>query len=350
MVHNRSMSLSIQGTVFLLWLTVATGLPTALAQDPAPVEEADDSSQQVEESDEEFRRRMELEDARARDLGFPAPTASPAKDLEKIDKLPEKSQDNIRDQLVDVIVESGEWEPFDALREYPYEATAAAQADPDLLQKEQEAWDEQIQKYHEREAAAYGAQRGPVPGPGNPTGQEGGAQESAGQEGGGQEAADTGGEQGAGAGSGGQGDEQGGGQAGSSGTYRPYESNRSPTTDEVSTAGAQQSALDFLRGQQGQAQPAATATSAATPAAATPAATSPATGAAAAQASAGEPESASEPATESALEAEPEVLLDTRGIIPIEDLDKLEGTELPPEPEQPAAPAAASENDGTKLP
>lgn len=338
--------MSIPRIAFFFSLALAACLSPVLAQDPPVAEEADTSSQQVEESDEEFRRRMELEDARARDLGFPAPTASPAKDLEKIDKLPEKSQDNIRDQLVDVIVESGEWEPFDALREYPYEATAAAQADPDLLQKEQEAWDEQIQKYHEREAAAYGAQRGPVPGPGNPTGQEGGAQESAGQEGagqegsgqegGGQEATETGGEQGAGAGSGGQGDEQGGGQAGSSGTYQPYESNRSPATDEVSTAGAQQSALDFLRGQQGQAQPAATATPAATPAAA--------------QASAGEPESASEPATESAPEAEPEVLLDTRGIIPIEDLDKLEGTELPPEPEQPAAPAAASENDGTKLP
>ena len=334
------MSLSIQGTAFLLWLTLATGLPAALAQDPAPAEEADASSQQVEESDEDFRRRMELEDARARDLGFPAVVDSSPKDLEKIDKLPEKSQDSIRDQLVDVIVENGEWEPFDALREYPYQPTAAAQADPELLQREQEAWDEQLEKYHEREAAAYGARRGPVPGPGNPTGQEG-----AGQEGGGQEAAEpaaeTGGEQGAGAGSGGQGDEQGGGQAGSSGTYQPYESNRSPATDEVSTAGAQQSALDFLRAQQGQAQTAASGTPSAPPFA-TPAGSPSGAGA---QASEAPSESAS--ASDAEPEAEPEVLLDTRGIIPIEDLDKLEGTEQPLEP---AAPAPADEGDQTERP
>jgi hypothetical protein len=201
MVHNLTMGIPIQCGLLTFWLTLAAGLSPALAQDPAPAEEADASSQQVEESDEEFRRRMELEDARARDLGYPTPVDSSAKDLEKIDKLPEKSQDSIRDQLVDVIVENAEWEPFDALREYPYQPTAAAQADPELLQREQEAWDEQIEKYHEREAAAYGAQRGPVPGPGNPTGQEGGGQEGAGQEAGQEGAAgqagETGGEQGA---------------------------------------------------------------------------------------------------------------------------------------------------------
>jgi hypothetical protein len=287
---------------------------------------------------------MELEDARTRDLGFPTPAASPQADLEKIDKLPEKSRDNIRDQLIDVIVENGEWEPFDALREYPYEPTAAAQGDPDLLQKEQEAWDEQVKKYHEREAAAFGANRGPVPGPGNPGGQEGGGEEGAepagevaGQQAGqqpGKGAGEQGGEQGSGQG------EAGDGQAGSAGTYQPYESNRSPAENEVSTAGTQQSALDFLRGQQGQSQPAAPdATPAATPAATadvTPAAaTAAATSAAAAQASASESESASEPETESAAEAEPEVSLDTRGLVPIEDLDKLEGTEVPAEPEEP---------------
>src|SRR5512134_2970188 len=142
------MRICIPGTAFFLSLTLAVSLPPALAQDPPADDDADGSSQQVEESDEEFRRRMELEDARTRDLGFPTPAASPPEDLEKIDKLPEKSRDNIRDQLIDVIVENGEWEPFDALREYPYEPTAAAQAEPDLLQQEQEAWDEQIRKYH----------------------------------------------------------------------------------------------------------------------------------------------------------------------------------------------------------
>jgi len=347
------MRISIPGTAFFLWLTLAAGPSPALAQEPAPADEADSSSQQVEESDEEFRRRMELEDARARDLGYPAPVDTPAKDLEKIDKLPEKSQNNIRDQLVDVIVENGEWEPFDALREYPYEPTAAAQADPDLLQREQEAWDEQVQKYHDREAAAFGARRGPVPGPGNPTGQEGGAAqaEAGGEPGAGGEGAEQGDAQGEGQEGGqesGQGSgegEAGGGQAGSSGTYEPYESSRSRAEDEVSTAGAQQSALDFLRGQQGQAPGAASApapaagsapgsAAASTDAAAAQAATSTSAGAAAGQAGEAPSESASEADPEQ--EAQTEVTLDTRGIIPIEDLDKLEGTELPAEPAQPA--------------
>jgi hypothetical protein len=298
----------LQGAAFLLWLTLAAGPPQALAQDPSAADETDNSSQQVEESDEEFRRRMELEDARARDLGYPTPVDTGQKGLEKIDKLPEKSRDNIRDQLIDVIVENGEWEPFDALKEYPYEPTAAAQAEPELMQREQEAWDEQIQKYHEREAAAFGAHRGPVPGPGNPGGKAGGEQGgergAQGQSGGqsGEPGGEPGGQQGSG-----QDSAQGSAEAGSSGTYQPYESNRSPATDEVSTAGVQQSALDFLRGQQGQAQ-----------AAPSPAPTT--------------DTSASEPEPESAEAAEPEVSLDTRGIIAIEDLDKLEGTEAPAEP------------------
>jgi hypothetical protein len=322
LMHNGNMRISIPRTAFILAL--AAYLSPALAQDPPATEEADSSSQQVEESDEEFRRRMELEDARARDLGYPAPVDSPQKALGKIDKLPEKSRDNIRGQLIDVIVENGEWEPFDALREYPYVPTAEAQTDPDLLEKEQAAWDEQIEKYHEREAAVFGAGRGPVPG--SPGGAGGGATEGSeppgaegeqGAEGAGGQSAEAGGEAG-----GAEGD-AGGGQAGASGTYQPYEANRKPAAEEVSTAGAQQSALDFLRGQPSQTQ--ATATQAgATQAGATQAA---------AQASAGESASASEPETESAAEAEPELPLDTRGLIPIEDLDKLEGTEVPAEPE-----------------
>jgi hypothetical protein len=332
MVHNQTMRISVPGRAFFLSLTFAASLSPALAQDPPVAEEADTSSQQVEESDEEFRRRMELEDARARDLGYPAPVESPQKAQGKIDKLPEKSRDNIREQLIDVIVENGEWEPFDALREYPYVPTAEAQTDPDLLEKEQEAWDEQIEKYHEREAAAFGASRGPVPGPGNPTGQEGGdpPPEAGGEQG---AAAESGGQEGAGDGEGAgeQDGEQGGGQAGSSGTYQPYEANRSPAADEVSTAGAQQSALDFLRGQPSQAA------AAGNPAEAEASAAQAAEAAAEAQSeSAAQNESAAE--SESATEAEAEIPLDTRGIIAIEDLDKLEGAGLPEEPVPPAEP------------
>ena len=314
------MQKSLKTFVFLLALTLAAGLPAAFAQDRPVADESDDSSRSVEESDEAYRRRMELEDARNRDAGYTVPSAgaSSGKGLEKIDKLPAASRDNIRDQLVDVIMENGEWEPFDALRDYPYEPTAAAQAEPKLMQEEQEAWDEQIQKYHEREAAAYGATRGPVAGPGNPEGKEGGGEE--GEQGGGQ------GEQAAGEqGDGEQGGEQGGGEsgaaggeAGSSGTYQPYEPNRSPAEDAVSTAGAQQSALDFLRGQPGRGQPGQAQAGAPPVPAAKP------------QREA-EPEAQAE--TEPQAEPKPEPVLDTRGIIAIEDLDKLEGAELPDEPE-----------------
>ncbi len=142
-------------------------------------EEAVRDSTEVEESDEAYRRRMELEDARQRDLGYTLPPETYAQEQEKLDKLPEESRNNIRDQLVDIIVENGDWEPSDALKDYPYEPTAAAQGNPELMQQEQEAWDEQIEKYHKREAAAFGTYLGPVPGPGNPDGEEGGGQEGA---------------------------------------------------------------------------------------------------------------------------------------------------------------------------
>lgn len=311
-MHNQSMPKPRQIPALLLTLTLA-GLPAAFAQDRPVADEADDSSRSVEESDEAYRRRMELEDARNRDAGYTVPSAgaSPGKGLEKIDKLPAASRDNIRDQLVDVIMENGEWEPFDALRDYPYEPTAAAQAEPKLMQEEQEAWDEQIQKYHEREAAAYGATRGPVAGPGNPEGKEGGGEE--GEQGGGQGEQASGeqgdGEQGSG--------ESGaaGGEAGSSGTYQPYEPNRSPAEDAVSTAGARQSALDFLRGQPGQARAEAPPVPEAEP-----------------QRDA-EPEPQPDPEAEAQPQPEPEPAPDTRGIIAIEDLDKLEGANAPEEPE-----------------
>ena len=282
-------------------------LPIALAQDSEPVEDEDGSSEQVEQRDDAFRRQMELEDARARDRTYVDSTYGQKTELEKIDKLPEESRDNIRDQLVDVIMENGDWEPKDALEEYPYAPSVAAQSDPELKEQEQEAWDEQIEKYHEREAAAFGAHRGPVPGPGNPTGQEGGEQGDGSQQG------QQGGEQGSG-----QGGQDGSGEgesgAGTEGTYEPYQSSSKSSEDEVSTAGVSESALDFLRGNQGQQQ---------------------------AQAEASE-ESSEQAAEQSAEQAESEqqqesgeaVDLDTRGIIAIKDLDKLEGTEIPDDPEE----------------
>ncbi|MBT8049445.1 MAG: hypothetical protein HKO99_05770 [Xanthomonadales bacterium] len=285
----------------LVFLLGIFWLPLALAQEAEPAEDADDSSDQVEQRDDSYRRQMELEDARARDRSYIDNTYTPSGDLEKIDKLPEESRENIRDQLVDVIMENGEWEPSDALEEYPYQPTAAAQADAELMEQEQEAWDEQIEKYHKREAAAFGSYRGPVPGPGNPTGQEGGQQ--GGEQGSGQEGQDSG---------------QGADGSGSAGTYQPYEPNSSSSEDETSTAGVSESALDFLRSgrtgaQQQQAQQAEN------------------------------PEQLAEQSSEQAEEqvtaeqqrpSEQAIQPDLRGIIAIQDLDKLEGTEIPVAPEE----------------
>ena len=264
---------------FALLLTLSS-VQLAFAQDSEPAEDEDGSSEQVEQRDDAFRRQMELEDARARDRTYVDSTYGGQKaKLEKIDKLPQESRDNIRDQLVNIIMEKGDWEPKDILEEYPYTPTAAAQSDPELKEQEQEAWDEQVEKYHEREAAAFGAHRGPVPGPGNPTGQEGGEQ------GEGSEQGEQGGEQGSG-----QGGQDGGGDGGgessddTKGTYEPYQSSSSNSEDEVSTAGVSESALDFLRGK----------------------------------------ESSEQAQAEQSAEQ-----VDTRGIIAIKDLDKLEGTEVP---------------------
>jgi len=297
-------------TFCFVLLLAPLGLPIAFAQDSEPAEDEDGSSERVEQRDDAFRRQMELEDARARDRTYVDSTYGGQKaDLEKIDKLPEESRDNIRDQLVDVIMENGDWEPKDVLEEYPYTPTEGAQSDSELKQQEQEAWDEQVEKYHEREAAAFGAHRGPVPGPGNPTGQEGGEQ------GEGSEQGEQGGEQGSG-----QDGQDGGGDGESSddteGTYEPYQSSSNSSEDEVSTAGVSESALDFLRGQQDQQQP------------------PPQGEQAQAQAEAPEESSGQDQAEpEQQQESSDAVDRDTRGIVAIKDLDKLEGTEIPDDPD-----------------
>jgi hypothetical protein len=207
-------------------------LPDLYAQD-----RSDESSEEVEESEEAYRRRMELEDARNRN-SYSNTTFSSQAEEEKIDKLPMESRENIRDQMTQVIIDNGQWEPRDALEEYPYEPTEAAEGDPVLREQEEEAWAEQVDKYHKREAAAFGATRGPMPG-------DGSQQAGAGSAGSGQQEGEGGGGQ-----AGGQGSSSG--SSGAPGTYEPYDPNRSESEDAVSTAGVSESALDFLRGKQGQ--------------------------------------------------------------------------------------------------
>jgi len=387
MVHNQLMRINLYHLVLVIFLALATGSP-AMAQDDEQAGDADGSSEQVESRDEAYRRQMELEDARRQDPGFVDPVDAYQKDPEKIDKLPEESRDNIRDQLIDVIVENGDWEPSDALEDYPYQATEAAENDPVLKEQEQEAWDEQIDKYHKREAAAFGSHRGPVPGPGNPTGQQGGSQgNSDSQQGQGQQ----GGQQGQGDGQGSSGSGDGQGSPGSAGTYQP---GANGSDDAASTAGVSESALDFLKGRQGQQAQSQAGQSAPAGSPAQNQAEQSAQAGSQAQSQAGQSEQAgsqappqgaesqageeqaqtagaeqsaaewaqqaqnqqsaeqspeqqaaeppaeqqqseqaeSEQQSEQAQDASPEVELETRGIIAIKDLDKLEGADQAEEP------------------
>jgi hypothetical protein len=318
-------------------LLLLFGGAALFAQDSEPTVDDDRSSEKVEQKDDSYRQQMELEDARSRDRTYIDNTYTQTGSQEKIDKLPEESRDNIRDQLVDIIVENGEWEPKDALAEYPYTPTASAESDSELKKQEQEAWDEQIEKYHEREAAAFGTHRGPVPGPGNPSGQEGGQQGDGAQPG----------QQGSGGG--GQ-DGEGKSGAGSAGTYQPYQSNSSSSDDEISTAGVSESALDFLKGGKGrqQAPPqgaeaeAQAQQQAQQQAQAQKQAADQATEAqqqAQAEAEAQQQMAQEQAAQENTEQAQDEQQstetpeLDTRGIIAIRDLDKLEGTGTTVQPE-----------------
>jgi hypothetical protein len=230
-------------TKYFLAITLSLCFISAVpvqAQDSSPqAGDSDESTQRVEESEEAYRRRMELEGARDHDTFSNTSYASQAKQ-QKIDKLPEESQRNIRDQITDIIIENGEWKPGDVLEEYSYEPTKAAGKNPVLLEQEEEAWAEQVEKYHEREAAAFGATRPAMPG--SDTQQAG-----TGSSGDGHQA----GEQGGGQNGSGQDGSQGG--PGSAGSYQPYQSPNRDDDDEISTAGVSESALDFLRGKQGQA-------------------------------------------------------------------------------------------------
>lgn len=224
----------------LLLMIFAIGCTgTVLGQDnSAGASDSDESSEQTEESEEAYRRRMELEGARDQDTYSNVSYTSQAEE-EAIDKLPQESQKNIRDQITDIIIENGQWKPGDVLEDYPYEPTEAAEKDPVLKEQEEEAWAEQVDKYHEREAAAFGAARPPAPGSAQ-------QQAEAGSSGSGEQ---SGGEPGA---AGQNGGSSGDGGSDSAGAYQPYQPGSRQSGDETSTAGVSESALDFLRGKQGQ--------------------------------------------------------------------------------------------------
>jgi hypothetical protein len=238
--------------IFLLAIFLLAPFPaSSWAQQPA-TDSSDDSSERTEESEEAYRRRMELEGAR--DSGTFSNTSYGSQvEQEKIDKLPPESQQNIRDQITDIIIENDQWEPSDVLEDYPYQPTEAAMKDAALREQEEEAWAEQVDKYHEREAAAFGATRPQMPGTPGPADSPGSA--GTGQ----QQAGDP------------SGDDQQDQQQAQQNTAGGYDPGRTDQQNETSTAGVSESALDFLRGRQGQNRTAGNGTQPAASPAAPPA-------------------------------------------------------------------------------
>ncbi len=213
-----------------LALLLAAQAPGVRAQDgadaPPPVD-----SEDVDREEAEFRRRMELEE-KPGNARTPVPYTPDIVDVVPapgpLDHLPPESREHLEDQLTELIIANGRWEPADAQKPAPYTPSEAAQADPALQVEEQAAWAEMVAAYHEREQAALegvpgGGGSGPGQGSGQGTGQGGGA-----------------GGSGTGA-AGGQGD--GGGSSGSPGSQAPQERAPREAQDEAFNA------LEFLRRQ-----------------------------------------------------------------------------------------------------
>ncbi len=197
---------------------------------------AEEDSTQVDESEEQYRRRMELEEARTRvDDILRQNSSTNTSPPEGIDRLPPESQRHLRDQLKKVIMSNGEWTPQDAGKEYPYEPSEAAKSDPELQKIEEEAWADLVAEYHEREAAVHAS-------PG--TQGSGDDDISGGQSG-------NAGQSGAGGQTGKKGDSGGGSSSGQKSPQKSPQQSSSSEDEGPSTAGTSQSALDFLKGMMG---------------------------------------------------------------------------------------------------
>lgn len=224
---------------FSLTLAASANL---FAQQNAPGNEAEpgeaekDTSQGVDTSEENFRTRMELRDQRFRQQPRADMTYSSPGGESKLDQLPQASREHIKAQMRDMIMASRQWKPGEDLSDYPYEPSTAAQTDAKLRSLEREAWTEQLQKYQQREAAAYAAAQGGKDGEqgdqegGNGTAGAGGANDSAG--GTDAQAASK-------------------SRADSAHDAAPY-TGREREMEGVSTAGVSESALSFLQGKGGQ--------------------------------------------------------------------------------------------------
>lgn len=124
----------------------------------APEEELEDApaSRETDFNEENFRRSMELRDqALQRSPALTTGTYSGATGVDLLDDLPETSQKHLRSELREVIVRNGPWSPDQAGVVYPYIPSEAARENGSLAQREQAAWGNLVDKYHEREAAIH---------------------------------------------------------------------------------------------------------------------------------------------------------------------------------------------------
>lgn len=147
--------------------------------------EPETQSREVEFSEDNFRRSMELRDRELqRSVDLTTGTYSHQTGVQTLDELPEASQKHLRNQLREVILRQGPWTPEEAGKAYPYVPSAAAERDGALRSREQVAWGDLVENYHEREAAIHAASAGREAAstgarePGGP-GRDSGGQESA---------------------------------------------------------------------------------------------------------------------------------------------------------------------------
>jgi hypothetical protein len=145
------------------WLIAALLLAPAVysQQEPEPAEEEVGQSEpaadsgQVEANEDIYRQFMELKDGLQQRAPSPQDSWQSRSRLQKLDELPEDSQKHLRNQLREVIVEGGAWQPGDQDKDYPYVPSEAARENARLQRQEAEAWGELLDSYHAREAQIY---------------------------------------------------------------------------------------------------------------------------------------------------------------------------------------------------
>jgi hypothetical protein len=210
-----------------------------LAQEGTSEEEAEETSQHVDESDEGYRARMQLRDQRYREQSRMQTTYTTPSGEAKIDKLPKASQEHIKDEMRNMIIESRVWKPGEDLTDYPYQPSEDAQSDAALAQQEREAFVEELQEFQEREAAAYASQNERQQGEQGEQGGQAGQSGSEGQQG-------QQGQSGSQSQSSAQGSEGSQSQASSSSSAQSSESSEQQS-EPVSEVGVSENALSFLQ-------------------------------------------------------------------------------------------------------